>query len=59
MADRSRGLVDGLRRDMSGFSSARRKSLCRGELGLVVFCFVKPEDAEAFRDRFARNCRAG
>jgi len=25
----------------------------------VVFCFVKPEDAEAFRDRFARNCRAG
>src|SRR5882672_8453053 len=23
---------------------------------LWVFCFVKPEDAEAFRDRFARNC---
>jgi hypothetical protein len=22
---------------------------------LWVFCFVKPEDAEAFRDRFARN----
>jgi len=40
------------------FSSARRKSLGRGELNLVVFCFVKPEDAEAFRDRFARNCRA-
>src|SRR6266852_8676786 len=38
------------------FSSARRKSLGRGELDLVVFCFVKPEDAEAFRDRFARNC---
>jgi hypothetical protein len=40
---------------MSGFSSARRKSLGRGELDLVVFRFVKPEDAEAFRDRFARN----
>jgi hypothetical protein len=30
--------------------------LGRGELDLVVFRFVKPEDAEAFRDRFARNC---
>jgi hypothetical protein len=40
---------------MSGFSSARRKSLGRGELDPWVFCFVKPEDAEAFRNRFARN----
>src|SRR6266853_4528925 len=38
------------------FSSARRKSLGRGELDPAVFCFVKPEDAEAFRDRSARNC---
>jgi hypothetical protein len=36
---------------MSVFSSARRKSLGRGELDLVVFRFVKPEDAEAFRDQ--------
>jgi len=55
MADGSGGPDDGLRRDMSGFSSARRKSLGRGELDPVVFCFVKPEDAKAFRDRFARN----
>jgi hypothetical protein len=33
--------------------------LGRGELDLVVLCFVKMEHAEAFRDRFARNCRAG
>jgi len=56
MADRSGGLDDGLRRDMSVLFLSRPQILGRGELDLVVFCFVKPEDAEAFRDGFARNC---
>jgi hypothetical protein len=59
MADRSRGLVDGLRRDMSVLFLSTPQILGRGELDLVVLCFVKMEHAEAFRDRFARNCRAG
>src|SRR5216684_3077472 len=56
MADRSGGPDDGLRRDMSVLFLSRPQILGRGELDLVVFCFVKPEDAEAFRDGFARNC---
>jgi hypothetical protein len=33
-------------------------SVNRADVDLVVFCFDKPEDAEAFCDRFGGECRA-
>jgi hypothetical protein len=52
MADGPGGLDDGLRRDMSVFFPQHAANPWGAASSILsVFCFVKPEDAEAFRDR--------
>ncbi len=51
-ADKVRGIESIVHRFANARSARQTFFLRRDDLDFVVFCFAKPEDAQAFRDRF-------
>jgi hypothetical protein len=51
-ADKVRGVESIVHRFANARSARQTFFLCRDDLDFVVFCFAKPEDAEAFCERF-------
>ena len=58
-ADKVRGVESIVHRFANARSAGQTFFLCRDDLDFVVFCFAKPEDAQAFCDRFGGERLAG